>query len=85
MHIGGNPQRHGARNHGLGWHSVRHLVGRRMDQRAFETYMDQLFTELGTGERLILGVSDNVPPDVNLSRLEQIKQWIKAFGPVNPT
>ena len=47
--------------------------------------MDQLFTELGTGERLILGVSDNVPPDVNPSRLEQIKQWIKAFGPVNPT
>ena len=29
-------------------------------------------------------VSDNVPPDVNLSRLEQIEHWIKAFGAVNP-
>ena len=54
------------------------------DQRDFEAYMDELFAELGTGSRLILGVSDNVPPEVNLDRLEQVKGWIDAFGPVTP-
>ena len=54
------------------------------DQRDFETYMDTLFAELGTGARLILGVSDNVPPEVNLARLEQVEDWIDAFGPVTP-
>ena len=51
-------------------------------QAEFEAHMDALFAELGTGARLILGVSDNVPPQVNLDRLDQIKRWIKAFGPV---
>ncbi len=54
------------------------------DQGEFEAHMDKTFADLGSGERLILGVSDNVPPDVNLDRLEQVKQWIDAFGPVTP-
>ena len=53
-----------------------------MDERSFEKHMDELFAELGSARRLILGVSDNVPPDADLSRLERIKQWIEAFGPV---
>jgi hypothetical protein len=56
-----------------------------MDDRAFEAYLDELFEDLGSGERLILGVSDNVPPDAVLSRLELIKHRIESFGPVHPT
>ena len=60
------------------------LLDDAMDERAFTAYLDDLFGALGTGERLILGVSDDVPPDANLSRLERIKQWVEAFGPVQP-
>jgi len=55
-----------------------------MTDAGFEEYLDETFANLGTGERLILGVSDNVPPDMNVSRLERIKDRIKAFGPVVP-
>ena len=55
-----------------------------VSERDFEAHMDQMFAELGSGERLILGVSDNVTPGVNLSRLERVKEWITAFGPVQP-
>lgn len=60
------------------------LIDSVTDQKGFEAHMDQFFAELGNGARLILGISDNVPPDVNLSRLDQIKKWIQAFGPVQP-
>ena len=58
------------------------LMDQVTDQASFESYMDEMFAELGSGRRLILGVSDNVPPEVNLDRLEQVKKWIDAFGPV---
>jgi len=60
------------------------LLDNTMDEPAFEAYMNELLDHLGTGARLILGVSDNVPPDVNLTRLERIQQWVDAFGPVQP-
>ncbi|MBI4553594.1 MAG: hypothetical protein HY710_15120 [Candidatus Latescibacteria bacterium] len=60
------------------------LLDSSMEGRTFTGYMDDLFGSLGVGDRLILGVSDNVPPDVNLDRLERIKDWIAAFGPVRP-
>ncbi|MCC7261081.1 MAG: hypothetical protein IT369_01035, partial [Candidatus Latescibacteria bacterium] len=44
----------------------------------------QVFGELGTGERLILGVSDNVPPAASLARLARIKERVEAWGPVRP-
>jgi hypothetical protein len=56
-----------------------------MDDAAFGAFLDGTFDELGTGERLILGVSDNVPPDAKLSRLGMITDRIRAFGPVHPT
>jgi hypothetical protein len=55
-----------------------------MDDRSFEEYIGNMFAELGCGERLVLGVSDNVPPDANLSRLELVKERIRAFGRVVP-
>ena len=53
-----------------------------MSDDAFERYLDELFAELGTGERLILGVADNVPPDADLGRMERIEERIEAFGAV---
>jgi hypothetical protein len=56
-----------------------------MTDQAFEAYLDDLFGSLGGSDHLILGVSDNVPPDADLARLAQIKQRITDFGPVRPT
>ena len=58
------------------------LLDSSMTDANFTIYLDDLFGSLGSGERLILGVSDNVPPDVNMSRLEEIKRRVVAFGPV---
>ena len=58
------------------------LLDDSMDETTFEAYLDDLFGSLGAGDHLILGVSDNVPPDVNLARMEEIKRRIEAFGPV---
>jgi len=55
-----------------------------MDEAAFEAHLDQTFGELGDGGKLILGVSDNVPPDADLGRLERVKERVPAFGPVRP-
>jgi hypothetical protein len=60
------------------------LLQDQLDDRAFERYLDGLFAELGAGERLILGVSDNVPPDADLNRLHRITARAAAFGPVRP-
>jgi hypothetical protein len=60
------------------------LLDESMDDAAFEAYLDDLFGALGAGDRLIFGVSDNVPPDANLSRLDRIRERIEAFGPVRP-
>ncbi len=53
-----------------------------MSEREFEIHLDELFEQLGSGERLILGVSDNVPPDADLSRLRRVTERVEAFGPV---
>jgi hypothetical protein len=56
-----------------------------MSDQAFEAYLDAMFEALGAGDHLILGVSDNVPPDADLARLEQIRRRIQDFGPVPGT
>ena len=53
-----------------------------MTEDAFDAYLEKVFQELGSGDRLILGVSDNVPPATSLSRMEKIKRKIASFGPV---
>ena len=60
------------------------LLPESMTDREFETHLDELFGQLGSGERLILGVSDNVPADADLSRLRRITDRVEAFGPVQP-
>ncbi len=56
------------------------LLDSSMDDVSFEDYLNKMFNEFGTGEHLVLGVSDNVPPEANLSRFKKIEQKIKAFG-----
>jgi len=58
------------------------LMESTMDDALFETYLDQLFEDMETGQGMILGVSDAVPPDAKLSRFEKIRSRIDAFGPV---
>ena len=60
------------------------LLDESMDDAAFEAYLDALFAPLDGGDHLILGVSDNVPPDANLARMERIKERVEDFGPVTP-
>jgi hypothetical protein len=49
-----------------------------MDDATFKAYLDETFGSLGRGDHLILGVSDNVPPDACLDRLERIQERIAA-------
>lgn len=60
------------------------LLDDSMSDASFEAHLDSVFDALGTGERLILGVSDNVPPAANLDRLNRITERVAAFGPVRP-
>ncbi len=48
------------------------LLDAEMDDAAFDRYLDEVMREAALGGRLILGVSDNVPPDANLARLAEI-------------
>ena len=50
----------------------------------FEAYLDQLFSSLGTGEHLILGIADTTPPAAEFERLKTIARYVEEFGPVNP-
>lgn len=55
------------------------LLDKSMNEQAFEDYLTELLAELGSRERLIFGVSDMVPPDANLARLERIKARVQEF------
>jgi len=48
-------------------------------EQSFEEYLDELFATPSIEKGLILGVSDNVPPDANFARLEEIKKRVEAF------
>lgn len=52
--------------------------------REFEAFLDRLFSELGTGDHLILGVADTAPPGAKFERLKTVARYIEEFGPVNP-
>jgi uroporphyrinogen-III decarboxylase len=60
------------------------LLPHTMSDAEFEAYLCDLFKNLGRGDHLILGVSDNVPPDADLTRLDRIREMIEQFGCVNP-
>ena len=59
------------------------LLESSMTDKGFSEYLDNLFESIGRGNNLILGVSDNVPPDAKMDRLEEVKKRVAEFGPVN--
>jgi hypothetical protein len=59
------------------------LLPSSMNDEEFDAHLDDLFGSLGSGGKVILGVSDNVPADADLNRLEKIKNRVASFGPVN--
>lgn len=75
-------QRHGMGSDTTVWGGVPSvaLIPTSMDDHAFEAYLDTLFDELGDGRHLILGVSDNVPPDADIDRLDRIRERAEGFN-----
>jgi len=60
------------------------LVPDSIDDVAFEAFLDALPEQVGNGRRLILSVSDMVPPDADLGRLRRIGDRIAALGAPAP-
>jgi len=58
------------------------LLPNSMSDSVFDNFLNDTFDQLNSGNHLILGVSDMVPPDADLNRLEKIKQKIEHFGKV---
>lgn len=46
----------------------------------FEAYMDELFRAVAPGERIVIGVADEVPPSAVFSRLQRIGERIEREG-----
>ncbi len=55
-----------------------------MSDYKFESFINETFAQIGTGDRLILSIADTAPPDMKFSRLEQIAKKAKEFGPIKP-
>jgi len=46
----------------------------------FESFMDELFTAIAPGTRIILGVADTTPPDASFDRLRRIHDLVQQYG-----
>ncbi|MDP6495091.1 MAG: uroporphyrinogen decarboxylase family protein [Dehalococcoidia bacterium] len=46
----------------------------------FESYMEDLFRTIAPGDAFIMGVSDNVMPGAEVSRLERIAEMVEEHG-----
>jgi hypothetical protein len=57
------------------------LLPESMSDRAFEAYVDEFFGQLGTGDRLVLGISDTTPPGADFQRLVALGERARAFRP----
>lgn len=60
------------------------LVKEAMPDAEFQGFLDSFFAELGSGDHLILGISDTTPPSAEFDRLLEIARRIEQFGPVRP-
>jgi hypothetical protein len=56
------------------------LLESNMSDDEFEKYMRSLFGEIIPGDRFILGVSDDVPPDAKFDRLLRINDMVQQWG-----
>jgi len=60
------------------------LLSESMSDYEFNAHVDKVFSELGSGDHLILGIADTTPPGAVFDRLKKIAKLAEAFGPVNP-
>lgn len=56
------------------------LLEEAMTEEEFEAHMRGLFREIAPGDRFILGVSDNVPPDAKWERLVRLAEMAEQWG-----
>jgi hypothetical protein len=56
-----------------------------MDENQFDRFLDKFFEDVGSGDHLILGISDTTPPAAKLERLLKIGDMVNNFGPVSAT
>ena len=57
------------------------LLPESMPEQAFSLLLDALAEEIGDGTRLILSVSDNIPPDMDLDRFARLGARIGELRP----
>jgi len=60
------------------------LLQETMQEKDFYAFMDNLFSNLGDGKRLIISIADTLPPQARFERIEHIARLCKSFGPVKP-
>lgn len=58
------------------------LLDETMTDAEFYKYIDTLFEQIGTGERVIMAIADTTPPAAKFNRIEHIAKVCKEFGPV---
>ena len=56
------------------------LVPASMNDLQFERFLEDFFAQIGSGRRLILGISDTTPPGADFKRLQRIARRIEEFG-----
>jgi hypothetical protein len=56
-----------------------------MPDGIFEAYLDGFFSDLGSGDHLILGISDTTLPAADFERIKKIGERVRLFGPVECT
>jgi hypothetical protein len=52
--------------------------------RMFEAYLDEFFGVIGSGDALILGISDTKPPAADFGWIKRIGDNVEIFGPLRP-
>ena len=58
------------------------LLESSMDDETFRRHLGNTFAEIESDRRIILGVSDNVPPDASLDRLDAITAAAQGYRPL---
>jgi 5-methyltetrahydrofolate--homocysteine methyltransferase len=56
------------------------LVPQLTPDEQFKSFMDALFSGIGTGARFILGIADTTPPDADFERLVRIGDMVREKG-----
>ncbi len=53
-----------------------------MSDEGFDAYLDPFFSQLGSGDQLILEISDTTPPGTEFGRIRKIGERVRGYGSV---